>query len=179
MIIIQIQTSIQARDESGQRRLSGGDAFYIVLRDANANAFYGEVHDHENGIYTASYTVNISGEYQLYVLSGSILLILLFPAMRAFASPGDRECLADTPCTLHVDPEKPCTKMSSIHAKQLINRELSLDEQHEFLVSPRDAYGNPCLYDDVQKQFPIEVTSHPSFHAVLSLWIGAFGRTVW
>lgn len=99
--------SIQARDELGNPRLSGGDAFRVLLvperggapaaalppppagaappeagalpAPAPASAAVpeavvavaaGEVHDHGDGSYTASYTHTGAGRYRLHVTNG-------------------------------------------------------------------------------------------------------------
>ena len=66
----------KARDENGCTRLSGGDAFTVILRDSKENQFFGHVEDRGNGKYTAGFQINVSGRYELYVLLGMFFLFM-------------------------------------------------------------------------------------------------------
>ena len=60
---------MQARDENGNRRLTGGDEFRIELR--GAATLYGTVTDLGNGMYQAMYSTTVSGEYLIHVCTGA------------------------------------------------------------------------------------------------------------
>eukprot|EP00210_Caulerpa_lentillifera_P004495 g4289.t1 len=131
---------IEARDDNDQRRLSGGDNFKVVfLRYKTDLQIIGEVIDHDDGTYTASYEINISGNYDLYILLG------------------DDEIVANSPYTTIVVADVPDLKHSVIEMPNLEDRIIPIDKFFEFYISPRDRFGNECVYDDVIETFPIEV----------------------
>lgn len=59
----------QARDELGNRRLCGGDAF--ALRLEGPASVPGAVADRGNGTYAASYCARLAGRYELSLVDGA------------------------------------------------------------------------------------------------------------
>ena len=59
---------IQARDEAGNRRLSGGEEFSVALTGPASLA--AAVADKEDGTYSVAYTATVAGVYQLEVTLG-------------------------------------------------------------------------------------------------------------
>lgn len=69
---------LQARDERGNKRLSGGDEFQVLLRAAGgAAALAAAVADKGDGIYSVTYTATLAGVYQLEVTIGESVKPLL------------------------------------------------------------------------------------------------------
>ena len=62
---------MQARDEDGNRRLTGGDEFRVQLR--GPATVFGTVTDQGNGFHTASYCTTVAGEYLIHVTTGAQL----------------------------------------------------------------------------------------------------------
>ena len=60
----------QARDEDGNRRLSGGDDFVVELRGGPPAAF-GAVADMGDGTYAVTYSTERAGEYLFHVSTGA------------------------------------------------------------------------------------------------------------
>lgn len=59
----------QARDDLGNRRLCGGDAFAVHL-EGPAHVS-GDVTDRANGMYGVRYCATLAGRYQLCILNGA------------------------------------------------------------------------------------------------------------
>lgn len=111
------------------------------------------MHDHGDGLYTASYELNISGSYDLYILSG----ILNHALYVEISCKGDDELVADSPYSVSLSPDVPDLKNSVIEIPHLDDPIIPIDERFEFFVSPRDQFGNECDYENVIRDFPIEV----------------------
>lgn len=60
----------QARDEDGNRRLSGGDDFVVELR-GGPPAVFGAVADREDGTYAVTYSTERVGEYLVHISTGA------------------------------------------------------------------------------------------------------------
>lgn len=66
---------MQARDELNNKRLSGGDVFRVDLTGASA-MIHGQVCDNHDGTYTATYSTNHAGHYQLHITDGMAISCL-------------------------------------------------------------------------------------------------------
>ena len=55
--------SIEARDEEGKRRKTGGDVFLVTARGASVVKVH--VTDHNNGLYTCEWRPSVSGQYYI------------------------------------------------------------------------------------------------------------------
>lgn len=112
------------------------------------------MHDHGDGLYTASYELNISGSYDLYILSGRLNYSLYFE----ISSIGDDEFVSESPYSVSLLPDVPNLRNSVIEIPNLDNRVIPLNQPFEFFVSPRDQFGNECDFENVVRDFPIEVS---------------------
>jgi len=56
---------IEAHDSRGNRLLSGGAPLFLGIRTASNESYSGEIVDFGNGTYEASYSVRVSGYYEL------------------------------------------------------------------------------------------------------------------
>lgn len=65
---------MQARDEAGNRRLSGGDEFQVLLTGPSAS-LAATVTDKGDGTYSVAYTASVAGVYQLSITVGEWLLL--------------------------------------------------------------------------------------------------------
>ena len=59
----------QARDEDGNKRLSGGDDFVVEIRGGPV-AVFGAVADRSDGTYVVTYRVDRAGECLIHVTTG-------------------------------------------------------------------------------------------------------------
>lgn len=111
---------IQARDEDGNRRLSGGEDFGALLRGpANVAA---SVVDKGDGTYALTYTATVAGVYQLEVTLGG------------------EEQVADSPYPLRVLPAAPCARRCAVAGE---GRSAAVaGAPAEFRVCVHDEYGN-------------------------------------
>lgn len=112
------------------------------------------MHDHGDGLYTASYELNISGIYDLYILSSR----LNYPLYVKICCIGDDELVSDSPYSVSLSADVPNLKNSVIELPNLDDQVIPINEPFEFFVSPRDQFGNECDYENVIRDFPIEVS---------------------
>lgn len=66
LVLIREKTVVlKARDENGNRRLTGGDEFRIELR--GPTTIFGSITDSGNGMYRATYSTRTAGEYLIHI----------------------------------------------------------------------------------------------------------------
>ena len=126
---------IQARDELGNKRLSGGDEFKVqlVLHGQCGNpeidgdsmiTITGNVKDNEDGTYEVTYQPRVSGVYELSVLTETT-----------------HEHVADSPYPVRVLPGSPSFRKTMVRN---LPHKCICDSDYEFEIHVRDQYGNTC-----------------------------------
>ena len=62
---------MQARDSAGEKRISGGDRFTLAVRNVDRAEVVGRgaITDLDNGLYSAAYSVPLTGTYDVHVTS--------------------------------------------------------------------------------------------------------------
>jgi len=115
---------IEAYDDSGNKRLCGGDDFTCYL-EGPSGPLPAAVDDNEDGTYLVKYDPTVAGSYDLYV------------------TVGDGELVADAPYPVHIFPGKPCAKYCGVSG--LTNAKVISGEQAEFRVEVRDVHKNACV----------------------------------
>lgn len=114
---------IEARDEDGNARLSGGDAFHLRLVPAAGGAdCIGSLADNEDGTYVARYTAEKAGRYLLH------------------ATLGDGEEVCDSPYPVLVLPTWPMPRSFTLAGEGC--RRGVRHETCTFVVECRDRFGN-------------------------------------
>ncbi len=63
---------MQARDDLGNRRLTGGDEFVVELR--GPSSVYASVKDGGDGTYAAVLSTTVSGDHLVHITLGMLLL---------------------------------------------------------------------------------------------------------
>ncbi|WPT17929.1 Radial spoke head 10-like protein B [Picochlorum sp. SENEW3] len=127
---------IQGRDAQGNRRLNGGDAFQVqlVLHGECGNpdipqdeivSVTGHVTDNDDGTYEVTYCSEISGVYELSVLTEI-----------------GQEHVADSPYPVRLLPGAPCYKTSLIRGEGKAWATCGQEAKFEILI--RDKFGNCC-----------------------------------
>ena len=149
--------SIIARDEDRNPRLTGGDTWRVWLvpgrveevSGAGATAgevlsppgdpacIHGEVADHGDGTYSATYKGTVAGMYTLYITTG------------------EGEPVDDCPYPVRILPSRPHPRRSSI---QGAGRTAAVaGQEQQLVVEGRDEYGNACA-GRLAADMPITVT---------------------
>lgn len=59
---------LQARDDLRNKRLCGGDVFSVHL--LGPKHVQADITDHDDGTYTATYSSDLAGMYQLHISNG-------------------------------------------------------------------------------------------------------------
>lgn len=127
---------IQGRDAQGNKRLNGGDAFQVqlVLHGECGNpdipqdeivSVTGHVTDNDDGTYEVTYCSEISGVYELSVLTEI-----------------GQEHVADSPYPVRLLPGAPCYKTSLVRGEGKMLGKCGQEAKFEILI--RDKFGNCC-----------------------------------
>ncbi|GAB4815949.1 hypothetical protein N2152v2_002995 [Parachlorella kessleri] len=133
----QAEFLIQARDEAGNRRLSGGDEFQVLLTAPSAS-LAATVTDKGDGTYSVAYTATVAGVYQLSITVGA------------------EEHVADSPYPLRVLPGKPCPRKCEVVGE---GRSRAIAGQPaSFSILIHDQFGNRWFGDNLAQLLPLEVS---------------------
>ena len=150
--------SIIARDEDRNPRLTGGDTWRVWLvpgrveeasgggaraaaevcaPPADPACIHGDVADHGDGTYTATYKGTVAGVYTLYITTG------------------EGEPVDDCPYPVRILPASPCPRRSRILGPG--RSQAVAGQEQQLVVEGRDVYGNPCA-GRLAAELPITVT---------------------
>ena len=64
-----VTSTVQARDDLGNRRLTGGDEFVVELR--GPSSAYASITDGGDGTYAAALSTNVAGDHLVHVTLGT------------------------------------------------------------------------------------------------------------
>ncbi|KAI3425374.1 hypothetical protein D9Q98_009138 [Chlorella vulgaris] len=132
------ELAIEARDDNGCLRLSGGDEFQAALTGPAAVTI--DVKDNDDGTYSLSYTATVAGVYELSITIGA------------------EEHVAHSPYPLRVLPAAPCPKRCQVAGP---GRSTAVAGQEaRFCVEVQDGFGNRWSGDPAQlaAQLPLQAS---------------------
>jgi len=129
--------AIRARDEDGNDRLCGGDAFAVSLE--GPEEFTANVTDNEDGTYEVAYEPTKAGMYRLFVTIG------------------DDELVAESPYQVEVVPGKPCPRRTVVAGSGLGGGKVG--EKSSFTVEARDRHDNRCRGGKPDMDLKVTATS--------------------
>lgn len=125
---------IQARDENGNKRLTGGDEFRVVLvHDNTSTLTTATVKDECDGTHSVEYVLTVAGVYELHI-----------------TLPGDED-VADSPYPVRVVAGRPSVKHSSVVGAGRKSAVAGVETHFEIIV--RDSHGN----ETIASYLPVEV----------------------
>lgn len=129
---------IEARDELKNKRMNGGDEFYVRFENDETKAVaFGEITDNDDGTYAVSFRTTAAGSYTCSILIG------------------DEEHVADSPYPVRILPARPFPKRCQISGEG--HRVATTLETAFFYVEAFDRHGN-AVQGNIGDHLPLNVT---------------------
>lgn len=129
---------IEARDENKNKRMNGGDEFYVRFENDNTGEVsFAEVVDHDDGVYDVKFTTTTSGTYTCSILIGA------------------EEHVADSPYPVRILPGRPHPRRCVISGDGL--RCATTGVETSFSVRAFDSHGNAAT-GKLTAHLPLDVS---------------------
>ena len=129
---------IEARDELKNKRMNGGDDFYVRFEnDATGEVAFATVSDADDGTYAVKFITTAAGNYTCSVLIGA------------------DEHVADSPYPVRILPGRPSPRRCGISGEG--HRKATVGAEAFFFVDAIDRHGN-AAQGKIGAHLPVEVT---------------------
>jgi|TARA_B110000977_G_scaffold158924_1_gene202622 hypothetical protein len=130
--------TIEARDEVKNKRLNGGDDFYVRFENSQTgDVAFADVVDRDDGTYAVKFQTTVAGAYACSVLIGA------------------DEHVADSPYPVRILPARPFPKLCEVTGDGV--RSSKVGEDAVFCVRGVDRHGN-AAQGNLSTHFPLDVS---------------------